>query len=397
MIDSLVDKAPRHVLVIANAYPSDDELYRNGFIHRRVKAYQQADIDVDVFYEHAPARVSREYEFDGVRVRVGGPGHLRDHALEQAYDAILVHFAEPRRIDPLVQAGVTCPVIVWVHGFEAEAWHRRWFNYIDDAASVRAILAKKNTYYAGQMAFFRELMTTSELDLTFVNVSEWFQRYVVEPDVGVGFDPTRSVVIPNLVDEEFFPHVPKQDVDRFKILSIRPFASRKYANDMTVKAILELSERPFFDRLQFTIVGEGALFDEVTEPIRQLSNVDLRNAFLSQTEIVELHRQHGVFLAPTRFDSQGVSVCEAMSSGLVGISTDVAAVPEFIQDRVTGMLAAPESATALADALEELYFDPELFQSVSAAGAARMRAQCGRRATVEREIELISQKVACHE
>ncbi len=27
-------------LIITNAYPHEDQLYRNGFIHRRVKAYQ---------------------------------------------------------------------------------------------------------------------------------------------------------------------------------------------------------------------------------------------------------------------------------------------------------------------------------------------------------------------
>lgn len=358
------------LLVICNAYPSEQALYRNGFIHRRVKAYKEAGLDVEVFYNHEPVQQAYQYEFDGVRVTVGNEGALELHVASNDFDGYLIHFAEPQRIRPLQKLNVKKPVIVWVHGFEAEAWYRRWFNFINTSEDIKAALEKKDTYYLKQNAFFHDLMTQEELNVSFVNVSKWFQKYVVEPDNGAEF--RNSTVIPNLVDEEVFPYREKEDKKRFKILSIRPFASLKYANDQTVGAILELSKRPYFKALSFTICGSGPMFDQTVEPLRQFDNVKLENRFFTQEEIRDLHAEHGIFLSPTRFDSQGVSMCEASSSGLVTISSEVAAVPEFIEHRVSGLLAQPESINDLADLIEELYFDAELFQRLSKQGSLAM-------------------------
>ena len=63
---------------------------------------------------------------------------------------------------------------------------------------------------------------------------------------------------------------------RLKILSIRTFASRKYANDISVNVILELSKYAGFKNMEFLICGDGELFEEITQPLRQFSNVELR-------------------------------------------------------------------------------------------------------------------------
>ena len=82
-------------------------------------------------------------------------------------------------------------------------------------------------------------------------------------------------------------------------------------------------------------------------------------------------------------------MCEAMSSGLVPVTTDIAAIPEFVEHRHTGLLAAPEDFGSLADLVETLYYNPELFSRLSSATARRVREQCGIDATVGREIEMI--------
>ena len=380
-----------NVLVICNAYPSETALYRNGFIHRRVKAYLEAGIGVQVFYNHQPISKPYTYSFDGIEIRVGNHLELERYVSVHDHDAYLVHFAEPTRIEPLKAAGVKKPVIVWVHGFEAEAWFRRWFNFIESPEAIREALVKKRNYYDPQNDFFRDLMTTDDMDISFVNVSDWFRKNVVEPDMRAEFKD--SVTIPNIIDEKLFPRRLKQPEQRLKILSIRPYASMKYGNDQTVAAILELSTRPYFDQLSFTLCGQGRYFEATTQPVRHLKNVILRKEFLTQPEIAKLHEDHGVFLCPTRFDSQGVSMCEAVSSGLVAVSSNVAAIPEFIHDRETGLLADPESPLNLADLIEELYFDEEMFLVLSEAGSSWMHENCGSAATIGREIDLIRNRV----
>ena len=382
------------LLVICNAYPSNSDLYRNGFIHRRVKEYQKKGAKVEVFYNHQPVKSAYEYEYDGVAVTVGNDAALYEKVTNTDFDSFLVHFAEPSRIDPLLRAEVRGPIFVWIHGFEAEAWHRRWFNFIQSQQQIREALQKKREYYEHQNEFLGSLVRERPLDMTFINVSDWFKTMIVEPDLDVEFE--NDYVIPNLIDDRIFPYREKSETDRLNILSIRPFASYKYANDQTVEAIKILSARPYFNELNFTIVGDGRLFSELTEPLAKYRNVKLRKRFLGQEEISKLHAENGVFLAPTRFDSQGVSMCEAMSSGLVPISTDIAAIPEFVSDGESGLLVPPESPLALADAIEELYFDSELFSRLSVAAASSIRALCGREATTSRELDLICEKAVSH-
>ena len=103
-----------------------------------------------------------------------------------------------------------------------------------------------------------------------------------------------------------------------------------------------------------------------------------------------MHRDHGVFLCPTRMDAQGVSRDEAMSSGLVPVTSNAAAVPEFV-DTQCGFLAEPEDSSQLANAIRVLHEEPATFMAMSRAAAARVRAQSGFEQTIRREIALIDE------
>ena len=171
-------------------------------------------------------------------------------------------------------------------------------------------------------------------------------------------------------------------------MTLKSFSSRVYANDLTTKGIMELSKRPCFKDMEFDIYGQGELFDEINKPLRKFANVHLYKTFLRQEEIQRLHEAHGVYIGTMRSDTQGVSRGEAMSSGLVPIASSVAAIPEFMDDNC-GILIPPESYVELADALERLYDDPALFERLSENAAKRVRAQCAREYTIDRELALM--------
>ena len=63
------------------------------------------------------------------------------------------------------------------------------------------------------------------------------------------------------------------------------------------------------------------------------SNVEIKRTFLSQNDISKYHNENGFFICPTRQDAQGVSMCEAMSSGLIPISSNNTAIPEFLPEK----------------------------------------------------------------
>ena len=84
--------------------------------------------------------------------------------------------------------------------------------------------------------------------------------------------------------------------------------------------------------MEILICGEGELFEEVTQPLLQFSNVKLRRGFLSNEEYESIFDDYGIFLIPTRWDSHGVSRDEAMSAGLVPVTNSVSAIPEFVDE-----------------------------------------------------------------
>jgi glycosyltransferase involved in cell wall biosynthesis len=120
-------------------------------------------------------------------------------------------------------------------------------------------------------------------------------------------------------------------------------------------------------------------------------NVHIEKRFLTQQQIADLHKEYGIFLVPTRMDSQGVSRDEAMASGLVPITNNVAAIPEFV-DESCGILAPPEDYIAMADGIERLYNSPELFLKMSENAAERVRKQSSEENTIKREIFIIESK-----
>lgn len=375
---------------MANAYPSDENPFPNAFVHSRVKRYLKAGLHVDVFHrdERTTDLVHRKH--DGVEVLQGNQAALSALIAENAYDAFLIHFAEPGLVEPLRDAKVTQPVIIWVHGFEAEAWHRRWYLVNQSSADLRRLLRLRDTHYRPQLDFFRRLATDGELNVHFVAVSRWFLEIMAETDIGVELTP--STVIHNLIETDTFPYTPKDPELRRHVLVIRPFVTTKYGTDIAADAIVELSKRPGFDAMHFRVFGEGPLFDEHTAPIRQFGNVELNRHLVPHADIPALQAESGVFLCPTRWDSQGVSMGEAMSSGLVPVATDTSAIGEFVTHGESGLLGRVEDQASHADAIQALQ-DPELFRRLSAGAAERVRRQCGPEHTVERELGLIGELV----
>lgn len=380
-------QANNRYLIITNAYPHPDALYRNGFIHQRVKAYQEKGINIEIFVIHPAYNETEKYTYEGVNVTRGNKQHLQAFTASNSYHKILIHFVSKDMIDVLKQTSPKTPIIIWVHGFEAEAWHRRWFNFLENRNQLNRILNMADDYYVGQLELMNYLYTTKELNLTFVHISKWFKEHIAECDARA--ISQNAHIIPNIINGKLFNYVEKDPEQRLKILSIRPYASRKYANDLSVKTVLELSKRPYFKSLQFVFYGEGTYFDETLAPIMEFDNVEIHKGFLEQNEIAKKHKEFGIFLCPTRLDSQGVSMCEAMSSGLIPISNDLTAIPEFVEHNRSGLLARPEDYKHMADLIERLYYNPELFSTISKNAAMDIREKCDVDVVISQELALM--------
>lgn len=370
-------------LLLTNVYPSRENLYRHMFVHARVKEYRKAGLNIDVFRLSSGVNRAAVHEFEGVECMTGDECALEAVLKRGTYKKIIVHFMTPAMWKVLRRHCDEIPVIVWLHGGEILPYHRREFDYTTEEAKTHALAASKR-----RVAFWNSVLNPMPGNLTLVFVSRRFADDV-QADYGISLPDDRYRIIHNPIDTDLFAYAPKPSEQRKRIISIRPFATRKYGNDLTVNAILSLRNEPFFDDLQFLIVGDGILFEKTVAPLAGLGNVRVERGFLSMPEMADLYREYGVALIPTRHDTHGVSRDEAMAAGLVPITSRVAAIPEFV-DESCAFLAEPENYTQLADAIRRLYHSPELFVTMSEAAHRRVLAQTDKRLILAKEIGLIA-------
>lgn len=367
-------------LLITNMYPKENNLYRNAFIHRRVKGYLEynSNLEITVFVLNNKLEQINRYVFDSVKVIEGNKKILTKLVSEKNYDKLLVHFIDRHMMDVICRNNFDIPILVWVHGVEALGWYRRLFNF-----NVKEF-PKYVVQNTRQMLKFKQFIKKSkEKNVTFIFVSNWMKK-VLEKDT---LEKIKNYeIIPNVIDTGLFKYNDKSPELRKKILLIRPFASKKYANDIAIKAIKYLSSWEHFSDLEFRIVGEGKYFKTLTSKLKKYKNIFIQNQFLSQYEIANIHKEYGVFLCPTRQDAQGVSMCEAMSSGLVPVTSNNTAIPEFV-DKESGFLT--NNPMEIAKAIKKLYKNPEMFNQMSKNASRKINVKCGKDNTIAKELELI--------
>lgn len=364
------------VLVLTQQYPSDNDLYKNMFVHNRIKKYmsESSDIDFNVFVLNGK---KRDYTYDSVNVNSGNERELSQIIVKNDFDRIVIHFLTFRMVPVLLKYAQDIKKIVWVHGYEAISWRRRVFNNTSPLF-LKYVFGNKI-----QIHFFKKFVNKCR-NTTFVFVSNWMKN-VSEEDLNVKFK--NFEIIPNGVDTSFYTKERDKSGLRRNILSIRPFGSRKYATDVIAKSILQFSKQKDFYKYNFTIIGKGKYFDKDTSDIKKFDNVKLINGFLNADEIKSFHNKNGIFLCPTRQDAQGVSMCEAMSSGLVPITSNNTAIPEFVNDKDSGFLT--ERTDDIIKGIECVGEDEILFEKMSNAARSSIEEKCNLNDIANLELKVI--------
>lgn len=373
---------PYRVLVIDADYPRRDQIYADSFVHTRVKSYPH-NWEVKVVGWNNALAEELDYQWEGVNVFLSNLREsVKKRILAFQADVILVHFIQREFMN--FYLSLQKPMIIFCHGYESTSWKRRLFNY-DTLGSYRYLIPYffENTL---QLRALKKFIAASNSDTSkqFVFVSNWLMKSASE-DVGPISCP--SIVIPNGIDHKRFLYSQKTTDSRKKILLLRSFKARTYATDIAIQAILKLSSRPFFSELSFSIYGEGYLFPLLTKPLKKFSNVELHNRFILNKDIPAIHSGNGLFLCPSRLDTQGVLMCEAMCSGLVPITSAVAAIPEFVTDGISGFTT--QSATEIAERIEYLYYNPSVFQQMSHNAHQAIMEKCSVDVTFPKEVTLV--------
>ncbi len=371
-------------LVVCRGYPSYDDIYKYMFVHTRVKGMKKSGRIFDVGVISDVKEVSYR-EYDGINVCTVNADGLKS-LVESGIKHIFVHFLDGYIWGALKQVLSYADIYIFAHGADIQPWYRRSYNYTSDEEISRA----KSEFEKTEKIWREVYAESARRNIKIIFVSEYLKRTVSE-DYGFEFDEKNSRVIHNSIDTDLFSYEKKSAGQRFNILSVKSFANKNYANDISAKAIAELSKYPEFKRMTFDIYGEGARFEEDTKSLKRFKNVNLHERYLTPAEIAKEHKTHGIFLCTTRMDTQGVSRDEAMSSGLVPVTNNVAAVGEFT-DETCAALAGSEDYRGIARGILRLVRNPALFLKMSENAAKRVRRQSSADIVLGKEIRLIREE-----
>jgi glycosyltransferase involved in cell wall biosynthesis len=189
--------------------------------------------------------------------------------------------------------------------------------------------------------------------------------------------PSRIAVTYAGVDSSFTEHSPtraRKSADRFSLL----FCGRlngpheQKGLDVLLKSLPQVLSH---HKVVLNIIGTGPRLPQY-QALAEKLGVSRQVRFLGFVEHHQMphHYRHAdLFLLPSRRESFGLVLAEAMARGLPVVATSAGAIPEVVPNGVTGLLVPPDDSQALAGAIVSLLSDPQRMKAMGKAGAERVR------------------------
>lgn len=141
--------------------------------------------------------------------------------------------------------------------------------------------------------------------------------------------------------------------------------------DVLLDAAEELLSRDVEFRLE--ILGDGEMREALRRRLKGPLAERVRLAgWADERAVIDLLGRCSIFVLPSRAESLGVALMEAMACGRPVVATDVGGVPEVLGGDPCGVLVPPENPRALADAIASLLEDRERRRSLAEAGRRRV-------------------------
>jgi phosphatidylinositol alpha-1,6-mannosyltransferase len=128
---------------------------------------------------------------------------------------------------------------------------------------------------------------------------------------------------------------------------------------------------------RYVVAGDGVerkLLETLVDELGLRSKVRFVG-YITGEDKWSLLRNSDVFVLPSRVEGFGIAFIEAAAFGLPAVGTGETGISDAVIDGETGVLVAPESPEALAEALTFLYRNPKKRMEMGRAGMQRARSQ----------------------
>jgi len=135
--------------------------------------------------------------------------------------------------------------------------------------------------------------------------------------------------------------------------------------------------RPDHPDARLMIVGDGPDRATLEAQARDTGASEAATflGYRDQTEIAALLEEADMLVLPSFAEGVPVVLMEAMASRIPVIASQVAGVPELVEDQVSGFVIPAGDLDTLTDRLDRLLSDPGLCREMGLAGRARVEAE----------------------
>lgn len=216
--------------------------------------------------------------------------------------------------------------------------HQRWLKL------------EQNAYYMASLIFTRSECVRRSI----------IEHYRVQPDkvvtVGAGVNPDMLQNRGNC---------PERQNSAPMVLFIGKDFYRK-SGDILLQAFQML--KPSYPDLRMKMVTDVSL----SKPFL-IEGVEIIKPTWNRNYIKQLYEEASMFVLPSRLETWGDVLLEAMAAELPCIGSACDAIPEIIMDQETGFVVENENAVALADAMRKLIQNPDQGVLMGQKGRVRMK------------------------
>jgi 1,4-alpha-glucan branching enzyme len=191
-----------------------------------------------------------------------------------------------------------------------------------------------------------------------------------------GINPDKIAIIPNGVNLEKFnnSHGQKKDLEGDPSILFLGLVSKLKGVDVLIEAVAKL--RFDLPDLKLHIVGHG---DDIRESLLQLikrlhlENFVIFHGAADPATTPAYYKSADIFVHPSRYEGFGITILEAMASGIPIVASSIGSFTEILVNGQTALLFRREDPDDLAKALLSLAQDSALKKRLSQNGLTEVQ------------------------
>jgi glycosyltransferase involved in cell wall biosynthesis len=162
-----------------------------------------------------------------------------------------------------------------------------------------------------------------------------------------GFNSTKIDTLLKGIEKDVFNYNPQSNVleSKYKVNSpIKLLYSGRVSKDKNIDFIIKLVLECFSDEVNLIIVGDGPYLETLRNNNKNYSNIHFIGK-VNREELAEMYNECDLFLFPSKTDTFGMVVLEALACGLPCVVSDVGGPQELVEENVSGFVCDTDSFT----------------------------------------------------